>query len=391
MTGSPKPQAHDRIGELDGLRGIACASVLAWHLVNRQIATRGDAWGWIGKCLSQSWSGVDLFFVLSGYLIVRNLARDVGTAGWIRRFVAARVFRLAPAYGLLLAGCAFLTAWVARSPSASAAQAYLVQDGNPLWVYACFAQNWYPILVHVVRPLGSEFLSVTWSLGAEVEFYAASVVLFLLCPARLRLRVLIGAAAAALCFRLFIVATYPFPGIAALILPPARMDGFALGGCAALWLEDPRSRESAARRLPALKGFWALLLALVLLLTFSEAPFVGRVPALFSYACFALFYSLSVVIIVLRAGSPGLGWIRGGPLAALGIISYGVYLFHKPFHLLFSSAMGIPDAYLTLPGGVGYLLLELALLLILSSAVWVCIEKPAMRLGRIVSRHGRPG
>ena len=233
------PQTKDRIRELDGLRGIACALVLLWHLVNRQIGPQGGTWGWIGTSLSQSWSGVDLFFVLSGYLIIRNLSRDSGTPGWIRRFVAARAFRLIPAYALLLIGAALLTAWVARSPNAPASERFLVQDGNPLWVYQCFAQNWYPILVHVTRPLGSEFVSVTWSLGAEVEFYAGSVLLFLLCPARLRIRALLGAAIAALAFRLFIIANYPYPGISALLLPPARMDTFALGGCAALWLERP--------------------------------------------------------------------------------------------------------------------------------------------------------
>jgi peptidoglycan/LPS O-acetylase OafA/YrhL len=278
---------------------------------------------------------------------------------------------------------------VAHSPTPSASQAYLVQDGNPLWVYLCFAQNWYPILVHVVRPLGSEFLSVTWSLGAEVEFYGGAVLLFLLCPARLRLRLLAGAAAAAVLFRIFIVVTYPYPGISALILPPARMDGFALGGCAALWLESPLSREGAKRRMPAFKACWAVLLLFVVALTFSESPFVGKKPALFSYACFALFYSLTVVIIVLKTGSPAMGWIRRGPLAALGIVSYGVYLFHKPFHYLFADALKIPDTYLTFPGGGWYLLLELSLLFIFSWAVWVCIEKPLIRLGRIAIDYGQ--
>ena len=99
---------------------------------------------------------------------------------------------------------------------------------------------------------------------------------------------------------------------------------------------------------------------MVLILTYREAPFVGKFPALCSYTCFALFYSTSLVIIILQAGSPALGWIRRGPLAALGIISYGVYLFHKPFHTLFANAMGISDTYLTFPRGPYYLILELS-------------------------------
>jgi peptidoglycan/LPS O-acetylase OafA/YrhL len=389
MSGLATPQTKDRIRELDGLRGIACGLVLLWHLVNRQIAPQGGAWGWTRTSLSQSWSGVDLFFVLSGYLIVRNLSRDSARDGWTRRFVTARAFRLFPAYGLLLAGASLLTAWVAHSPGASGSERNLVADAHPMWVNLCFAQNWYPILVRVPRPLGSDFLSVTWSLGAEVEFYAGSLLLFLYCPARLRPGVLLGAAAAAVLFRLYIIATYPYPGISAWILPPARMDTFALGGCAALWLEQPLAREGAVKRLPLMAGCWAILLSLVLTLTFTESPFVGKVPALFSYTCFALFYSLSLVLILLKSGSPGLGWIRRGPLAGLGIISYGVYLFHKPFHVLFANAMSLPDAYLTLGRGTLYLALELGLLVLFSTAVWVCIENPLIRLGRRLSRSSR--
>jgi peptidoglycan/LPS O-acetylase OafA/YrhL len=382
MTGSLTPQPRDRIRELDGLRGIACALVLVWHLVNRQIPPQPGPWGWISSCSSQCWSGVDLFFVLSGYLIIRNLARDRETAGWLGRFVAARVFRLLPAYLILLAGCVLLTAWIAHAPDATATQRHLVEDSHPWWVYLVYYQNWYPFLVPVRHPLGSEFMSVTWSLGAEVEFYFGGVVLFLFCPERLRMKALLGAAVAAVLFRVYIFATYPYPGISALILPPARMDGFALGGLAALWLEKPGAREDAMRWLPALKGCWAVLLACVLYLVFSKAPFVGKEPALFSYSCFALFYSVSLVIIVLRAGAPGLAWIRRGPLAGLGIVSYGVYLFHKPFHFLFADAMKIPDAYLTLPKGAWYLLLELVLMFTFSTVVWKCIEKPLIRIGR---------
>lgn len=389
MTGSANPRPSDRIRELDGLRGLACALVLLWHLVNRQIGPQGGAWGWTRTVLSQTWSGVDLFFVLSGYLIIRNLSRDSPRDGWVGRFIAARAFRLVPAYALLLAGAALLTAWVARSPAASDSEKLLVQGGNPLWVYVCFFQNWYPILKHVQRPLGSEFLSVTWSLGAEIEFYAGSLLLFLYCPARLRLRALMGAAAAAVLFRCFIFAEYPFPGISAWILPPARMDGFALGGCAALWLEQPSSREGAIRMLPAIKGCWAVLLALVVALALSEAPFVGKMPALFSYACFALFYAHTLVIILLIAGSPALGWLRRGPLAGLGIISYGVYLFHKPFHTLFANALHLSDTYLTFGNGAAYLPVELGLLILFSACVWVCIESPAIRLGRRLSRGPR--
>ena len=121
-------------------------------------------------------------------------------------------------------------------------------------------------------------------------------------------------------------------------------------------------------------------------MVFREAPFVGRLAALCSYTCFALFYAHTLVIILLKAGSPALAWIRRGPLAGLGIISYGVYLFHKPFHTIFANALGISDTYLTFGNGALYLLLELCLLILFSASVWVCVENPAIGLGRRFSR-----
>lgn len=388
MPGPLVPQRQDRILELDGLRGIACAMVLLWHLVAGQIPDRPGAWGGLKTALSQTWSGVDLFFVLSGYLIIRNLNRDSGRAGWVRRFVAARAFRLVPAYGLLLVGAALTSAWVARSLYVSNTQRLLVQDSYPLWTFLYFGQNWYPVFAHVRHPLGSNFLSSTWSLGAEIEFYVGSAFLFLSCPPERRLRALVWAAVAAEFFRFLIVVAYPNPSLTAFILPPARMDGFALGGCAALWLENPLSWEKTLKRMGTLTCCWAALFSLVLILTVNAEPFAGGLPALLSYTCFALFYTLSLVLILLNTGSPMFGWLRRGPLAALGVISYGVYLFHLPFHYLFSNALEIPESYLTFAHGCPYLVLELALLFLFSAAVWIGIEKPLIGIGRRVAGSG---
>ena len=90
MTGSANPRPSDRIRELDGLRGIACALVLLWHLVNRQIGPQGGAWGWTRTVLSQTWSGVDLFFVLSGYLITGILLTNATAHGRVDRIVFFR-------------------------------------------------------------------------------------------------------------------------------------------------------------------------------------------------------------------------------------------------------------------------------------------------------------
>lgn len=374
-----------RIRELDGVRGVACVLVLLWHLVAGQITAPTGVGAFVRTLLSQTWSGVDLFFCLSGYLITRNLVNDRSNAGWVRRFTSARIFRLLPAYALLLFASVIVSRWVAASHYVSNTQLYLVSGGHPLWVYLLFLQNWYPLFAHVIRPLGSSFLSASWSLGAEVEFYIGTVLMFLFIPSQWRVRVFAGAIVMALLFRLLILAYFPNPFLTTFILPLARMDSFAMGGLVALWLYRPK--YTAKKSFPILAWCWLLSLLFIAVLTLEGVPYAGIIPALFSYSCFAVFYSTSIAYVVSLSGHQRVRWLRNPVLVSIGTISYSVYLFHLPFHSLYANAMELPEVYLGLPNGYLYLILEVALLFLLAGIVWIALEKPAIVLGRRLTKE----
>jgi peptidoglycan/LPS O-acetylase OafA/YrhL len=128
-----------RLPELDGIRGCAILLVLIWHYIPAQIHAPAQALsGGIATCLSLTYSGVDLFFVLSGFLIA-GILMDNGTAkNYFSVFYARRACRIFPVYFLLLGLFAVFTAMGSGHWSRLS---WLFQNRLPLWSYASFTQN----------------------------------------------------------------------------------------------------------------------------------------------------------------------------------------------------------------------------------------------------------
>jgi len=92
-----------RIAQLDGIRGIAILLVLVWHYFSVQVhPDPGSTLSYIVRASSLAWSGVDLFFVLSGFLIAGILLDNRDTSNFFRIFYLRRVSRIFPLYFLLL-------------------------------------------------------------------------------------------------------------------------------------------------------------------------------------------------------------------------------------------------------------------------------------------------
>jgi peptidoglycan/LPS O-acetylase OafA/YrhL len=125
---APIPPGH--IARLDGLRAIAVLLVLAVHaLVGIQALS-------IGRVFTFGWTGVDLFFALSGFLITRILLKSREDAGYFKSFYARRVLRIWPLYFVVLA-LAFLV--VPRLPQP---ELRFGTDPYPFWPCALFIQNY---------------------------------------------------------------------------------------------------------------------------------------------------------------------------------------------------------------------------------------------------------
>ena len=140
------------IPELQGLRGMAVLAVVFYHSRPRLAGTPfyGAAqWGW---------AGVNLFFVLSGFLITSILLESRGKPHYFRNFYGRRALRIWPVYVLTLAICYLKADWFVGEPAGVAIRT------APWWAYLFFVQN----LFHLNLPPG---IGPTWSLAIEEQYY----------------------------------------------------------------------------------------------------------------------------------------------------------------------------------------------------------------------------
>jgi peptidoglycan/LPS O-acetylase OafA/YrhL len=302
VTG-PITQRH-YVPALDGLRTFAVALVILVHVSSR-VAPGG-------------WVGVDVFFVLSGYLITSVLLREQAAKGDISfsDFYIRRVLRLMPALVLLVVGDGVLAAlFGGPSPNklldAAAALTYLMD-----FVRAFSHVSDFSTLGH------------TWSLAVEEHFYIVwplVLVLVLRLRRSAQLPVIIAMAAAIVLWRAYLVhsgASYERTDYPA----DARSDQMLIGCALAFWLSSgPRASVIAM-----LRRLWPLGLAIILTVTVYDVTYQ---PWFRSFGLVAIGLASATLILELGQNQQGLLARAASfkPMVALGRISYGIYLWHYVF------------------------------------------------------------
>ncbi len=297
--------AQRHFGALDGLRCLSIVAVV-WHHTRPEIP---------GMVLDErGFLGVDMFFVLSGFLIVTLLLREQDRAGRIslRHFYLRRSFRIFPLYyGLIFAITAAL---LVRGTTTGMSEAWF----RELPVLLTYTANWFDV---------TTLLSISWSLAAEEQFYLLWPPLLVLLGRRSL--VVLGAAlliGQAIHFRLLDVPLAQI-GVGPHDLPMLRQTGFTpilLGVALAHVMHDARGFARVAALLGARWTPVILIGALVVLMAATPDDIMGW-PRLAIHLTMTLLLA-SCVVREDHALMPFLAW---SPIARLGVISYGMYLLHK--------------------------------------------------------------
>lgn len=363
MTNTSARVPADFKPEIQALRALAVILVVLYHL------------SFAG--LSGGYVGVDIFFVVSGYLITAHLLREAQRSGTISlpRFWARRIRRLLPASLTVLAASAIAAmVWVPK--------AQWQQTAQEIGASALYVQNW--LLAsnstdYLAADNSASLVQHFWSLSVEEQFYFIwpIVLIAALFAMRALSRGISARTTFALALGLITVASFLYAIIVTANEPsvayfstPARAWEFSAGGMIAVLALDERvSRLSAPVR--AAIAWVGLALMITSAVWFTAAtPFPG-VAALIPVVGALLFISAGNVEAV---WSPGhLNHFR--PVQLLGDLSYGIYLWHWPLIVLYPHIFGTE---LTLIAGV----FIVAVTVLLAYLTKRFIEDP-VRLGRL--------
>ena len=344
---------------LDGLRGLAVLSVLWFHCLWSQDAlaepTRLDTV--YQRLRGAGWMGVDLFFVLSGFLIT-GILLDADKRNYFRRFYRRRTLRIFPLYYAFLLGVVLL-AWLYPSPNSTRLM------GVQPWLWS-YATN---VLVALQGTLAIQSVNHLWSLAVEEQFYLVWPLVVRWTTAKRVAQVCLLLIAVALVARLA-VDTRP---VTRYMLTPFRMDALAMGGLLAALLR----MEWSLRAWPFL-ATGAVILAWVGL----KLRVLSWIPELmqgFGYTGSALL-AAGLLLLALRRG-----WFEWRWLRFLGKYSYGIYLLHFPLIDWFTDvvqAWGPPPRLLRsqIPAEIAFTLFALSLSTGAALLSWVLIEQPFLKL-----------
>ena len=341
MTLSPVQSSGERVSELDGIRGIAIGSVLIFHFTGPY--WNAHAGTFVSGTLASGWIGVDLFFVLSGYLVTRRLwqygetRRERLSAFWRNRFL-----RIFPLYYLFLTLAALV-------------------DASAGWTYWVYLHNW-------MQPWAPEELfsyrSHLWSLAVEEQFYLAWPLVLCFVGRKAGVRLAVIATAVALVVRMgCLLEGVPAQFVYRTTL--CRMDALLLGSAAALATRWPVRSSIVGGG------------ALVLMCWVHAGGLWFDNPVVQTLGYTALAVTFAGVVRVAGSGTGG-RWLRSRTLAAAGRYSYGAYLIHWPIAIWLWPTVEALD--LPWPLAIGLACGEAAVVLLLAFVLYEVYEKPFLRL-----------
>ncbi|MBA3526158.1 MAG: acyltransferase [Pseudomonadota bacterium] len=332
------PPQLSRRPDIDGLRAVAIIPVVLFHA-----SIPGFQGGFVG---------VDIFFVISGYLITRIIAKEVSAKGSFNfwNFYARRARRLLPAALLVIVASA-LVSFLLVSPLE---QSKLAPSAVAALFYVSNIFYWRRTTDYFDPVAESDIYLHTWSLAVEEQFYLVWPALLLLAFKFRNGPVIAMGAVLILSYFLSAMLSYHSQPLA-FFLSPFRAWEFAIGGLVG-FLPDRRRRWASA---VALLGLLLVAVPVVALSSDGIYPgFVAMIPVLGTAA-------------LLASGSsdhPVSQLLRSSPMRLIGLLSYSWYLWHWPVLIFGSELLGDP----TLVERIGLALASLGL----AGLTYVLVEKP---------------
>jgi peptidoglycan/LPS O-acetylase OafA/YrhL len=391
---------HGRfIPALDGVRGLAILLVLLHHFAppgDELLRWRGVSHArficdLLCRVSRSGWAGVDLFFVLSGFLITGILVDSRRGAHYFRNFYVRRGLRVLPLYyGVLLLVLVVLP----RVFSVTDADArYVVAHPWPLWTHTAnlamaIRGRWY---------LGGGLLDLThfWSLSIEEQFYLVWPAVVLLLDRRKVMGVCVGLFFLSAAARLGL-ALRGAPDVTIYCFTICRLDSLAAGAWLALWMRGTGNLRTLTRPAwLAIAGCMAGLIALAALSGNWTLNREGVAAETLTYSFLALLFAAGLVIVLGGDQQRGVGrWFSHPAMRFFGRYSYGIYVFNSllnpPFVAWFPPRRIALLTHSLELGAVLHVILEFGVTIGLAMLSYHFYEKHFLKLKDIVATNDAP-
>jgi peptidoglycan/LPS O-acetylase OafA/YrhL len=401
-SGSSAPPASetvpDHVPALDGLRGVAVLCVMIYHFGTAH-GFGGDAYVTkkILGAFCNLWTGVDIFFTLSGFLITGILLRVKSEPGYFSKFYVRRALRIFPIYYLLLV-VVFIVLPLMNLPALQNPGMQRVYDTQWwMWAYSQdLAITFYNEDFFDPDPV---WIGHLWSLGVEEHFYLVWPFVVWATSARGLYRACFVMIASSLVVR-FTMLAHQMDHAAVYTFTFSRLDELAMGALLALAVRE-RSHDTLQRW--AKWGVAFTVTYLVVCVVEMRKPFYWTYPEAQGFGFTAL--AVGSASIIVFAISPEQNMVRrsleAGWLRTLGKYSYGAYILHTPLQMTWYTLFGphklgelarpLGHSATQLVGLLGYVTVSILATLCLAVISYHAFEEPIRRLKRYFSYEGEPG
>ena len=364
--------AQKRIPALDGVRALASLMVVAYHFGPHIIRTADSRFSFLLRFPRHGVEGVDLFFVLSGFLISGILVKERNSPRYFSTFYLRRAFRIFPLYYLTLAGYTVAALWLGAR---AAGLGRLFEHPLPLWTYWLYVQN---VAMAVAGTYGAIWMAGSWSLAIEEQFYLTLPGVIKNVSDRVLMRIAGAGLVIPILLRALEQRSRILPGIANAVLLPMRLDSLSAGIIVMLLL---RNHRDAIRKNAGLLRWSGILFGFVWFIFPTLPPAISVRMGFLNDTISAVAFGLLILNIQLRPKTRVAKVLSAGPLRLLGNMAYSTYLFHPVvLCLVFRSLRGV-DPQLNTTSDLPLLALALGVTLLLSWFSWMRFERPLLGLG----------
>jgi peptidoglycan/LPS O-acetylase OafA/YrhL len=377
VPASGATEAPKRIPQLDGLRGLAILLVLLLHyFANTARGQQAIVYKYFARIFGMGWAGVDLFFVLSGFLIGGILLDARSSERYFSTFYLRRIHRIFPLYYLWLV--LFLLFLFLGFTVGGLPLEFSALDLSHFPRYLVFVQNFF----HQKGPLEIHWLSQMWSLAVEEQFYLIAPLLVRFLSVRRLTQVLLGTILFAPVLRYFVLGYVDHGSVYAVMSMPCRADDLAIGILAAVAIRSAWFPAFLARH-PRFLSTLFLCTALGMCGWTWWFMHPSSLPSTTLGLSWLGLFWLSLMLMVLCQPA---GWIarifRWRFLQRAGVLSYCIYIAHSSLNEILHRTLR-HDTH-RMDDWKGVLVTALAALLVwlIASFSWKYLENPLLRRGR---------